>query len=35
MLTVHAYIEVTDAAQGIKFYCEGLSLTVKRRFHGG
>jgi hypothetical protein len=35
VLTVHAYIEVPDAAQGIKFYCEGLGLTVKRRFHGG
>ena len=31
MLTVHAYVEVTDAAQGIEFYCEGLGLTVKRR----
>lgn len=32
MLTVHAYIEVTEAARGIAFYCEGLGLTVKRRF---
>src|SRR5215471_13196157 len=31
MLTVHAYVEVTEAAQGIAFYCEGLGLTVKRR----
>ena len=31
MLTVHAYVEVTDAARGIAFYCEGLGLTVKRR----
>jgi predicted enzyme related to lactoylglutathione lyase len=31
MLTVHAYIEVTEAARGIEFYCEGLGLTVTRR----
>jgi predicted enzyme related to lactoylglutathione lyase len=31
MLTVHAYIEVTDAAAGIAFYCEGLGLTLRRR----
>ena len=31
MLIVHAYIEVTDAARGIAFYCEGLGLTLKRR----
>jgi predicted enzyme related to lactoylglutathione lyase len=31
MLVVHAYVEVTEAAQGIQFYCEGLGLTVKRR----
>jgi predicted enzyme related to lactoylglutathione lyase len=31
MLTVHAYIEVTEAAKGIAFYCDGLGLTVKRR----
>src|SRR5258705_304843 len=31
MLEVHAYIDVTDAASGIRFYCEGLGLTVKRR----
>jgi predicted enzyme related to lactoylglutathione lyase len=32
MLVVHAYIEVSDAARGIDFYCQGLGLTVKRRF---
>lgn len=31
MLKVHAYIEVTDAARGIEFYCQGLGLTLKRR----
>ena len=31
MLTVHAYIEVTEPAHGIAFYCDGLGLTVKRR----
>jgi predicted enzyme related to lactoylglutathione lyase len=31
MLTVHAYVEVTDAARVIEFYCEGLGLTVMRR----
>jgi predicted enzyme related to lactoylglutathione lyase len=31
MLTVHAYIEVTDPEKGIAFYCDGLGLTVKRR----
>src|SRR5947207_12067298 len=31
MVEVHAYIEVTDAASGIAFYCDGLGLTVKRR----
>jgi predicted enzyme related to lactoylglutathione lyase len=31
MLVVHAYIEVTDAAHGIDFYCEGLGLTLKHR----
>ncbi|HUL10117.1 MAG TPA: VOC family protein [Candidatus Acidoferrum sp.] len=31
MLTVHAYIEVAEAARGIEFYCEGLGLTLKRR----
>lgn len=31
MLTVHAYIEVTDLARGIEFYCGGLGLTHKRQ----
>ena len=31
MLTVHAYIEVTEAARGIQFYCEGLGLRLRRR----
>ena len=31
MLAVHAYIEVTDAARGIEFYCQGLGLRLKRR----
>ena len=31
MLAVHAYIEVTDAARGIEFYCQGLGLKLKRR----
>jgi predicted enzyme related to lactoylglutathione lyase len=31
MVIVHAYIEVTDVARGIAFYCEGLGLTLKRR----
>jgi predicted enzyme related to lactoylglutathione lyase len=31
MVIVHAYIEVSDAARGIDFYCEGLGLTLKRR----
>ena len=31
MLEVHAYIEVTEAARGIAFYCDGLGLTVKRQ----
>jgi predicted enzyme related to lactoylglutathione lyase len=31
MVTLHAYIEVTDAARGIDFYCGGLGLTLKRR----
>jgi predicted enzyme related to lactoylglutathione lyase len=31
VLTVHAYIDVTDAARAIAFYCDGLGLTVKRR----
>lgn len=32
MIEVHAYIEVTDAEAGIAFYCDGLGLTVRRRF---
>ena len=31
MVTVHAYIEVTDAAAGLAFYCEGLGLKLRRR----
>jgi predicted enzyme related to lactoylglutathione lyase len=31
MLVVYAYVEVTEAARGIEFYCGGLGLTVKRR----
>jgi predicted enzyme related to lactoylglutathione lyase len=31
MIIAHAYIEVTDAARGIAFYCGGLGLTLKRR----
>jgi predicted enzyme related to lactoylglutathione lyase len=31
MLEVHAYIEVTETARGIAFYCDGLGLTVKRQ----
>lgn len=31
MLTVHAYIEVTEPERGIQFYCEGVGLTLKRR----
>jgi hypothetical protein len=31
LLTVHAYIEVTDLARGIEFYCDGLGLTQKRQ----
>jgi predicted enzyme related to lactoylglutathione lyase len=31
MVIAHAYIEVTDAAAGIAFYCEGLGLALKRR----
>ena len=30
MIIAHAYIEVTDAALGIEFYCRGLGLTLKR-----
>ena len=31
MLAIHAYIEVTDLARGIEFYCDGLGLTQKRQ----
>jgi len=31
MLVVHAYIDVTEAARGVEFYCGGLGLAVKRR----
>ena len=31
MVLVHAYIEVTELPDGIKFYCDGLGLTLKRR----
>jgi len=30
MLIVHAYIDVTDLARGIEFYCAGLELVHKR-----
>jgi predicted enzyme related to lactoylglutathione lyase len=32
MIEVHAYIEVTTLDAGVAFYCDGLGLTVKRRF---
>jgi predicted enzyme related to lactoylglutathione lyase len=35
MLVAHAYIEVTDAAAGIAFYCDGLGLRLKRRLSPG
>lgn len=31
MVLVHAYIEVTELAAGIDFYCRGLGLTLRRR----
>src|SRR5204862_8155338 len=31
MVSVHADIEVTDAARGLAFYCGGLGLVLKRR----
>jgi predicted enzyme related to lactoylglutathione lyase len=31
MLTVHAYIEVSDLERGIRFYCDLLGLSLKRR----
>jgi predicted enzyme related to lactoylglutathione lyase len=30
VIIAHAYIEVTEAALGIEFYCGGLGLTLKR-----
>ena len=35
MLAVHAYIEVADLESGIRFYCEGLGLSLKRRLSLG
>lgn len=32
MIKVHAYIEVTAEEDGVAFYCDGLGLTVKRRY---
>jgi predicted enzyme related to lactoylglutathione lyase len=32
MIEVHAYIEVADLERGISFYCDGLGLSLKRRF---
>jgi predicted enzyme related to lactoylglutathione lyase len=32
MLTVHAYIEVTEVERGLDFYCGGLGLAPKRRY---
>lgn len=32
ILQVHVYIEVTSAEAGLDFYCDGLGLTVKRRY---
>jgi predicted enzyme related to lactoylglutathione lyase len=32
MIEVHAYIEVADLERGIAFYCDGLGLSLKRRF---
>lgn len=31
MLEVHAYIEVADLERGIRFYCDGLGLRLRRR----
>ena len=31
MNIVHAYIEVTDLARGIEFYCSGIGLTLRRQ----
>jgi predicted enzyme related to lactoylglutathione lyase len=35
MLAVHAYIEVADLERGIRFYCEGLGLSLRRRLSAG
>lgn len=35
MIKIHAYIEVTTAEAGIAFYCDGLGLTVRRRYSPG
>jgi predicted enzyme related to lactoylglutathione lyase len=32
LIEVHAYIEVADLERAIAFYCDGLGLTLKRRF---
>ena len=32
MIEVHAYIEIADLERGIAFYCDGLGLSLKRRF---
>lgn len=31
MIEIHAYIEVRDAEQGARFYCDAVGLTVARR----
>ena len=30
-INVHAYIAVTDLERGIEFYCQALSLRLRRR----
>jgi predicted enzyme related to lactoylglutathione lyase len=35
MLVVHAYIEVAELERGIRFYCNGLGLSLKRRLGAG
>ena len=35
MILVHAYIEVTEPARGIEFYCDGLGLTLRRQLSPG
>jgi predicted enzyme related to lactoylglutathione lyase len=32
VIEVHAYIEVADLERGIAFYCDGLGLSLNRRF---